>query len=183
MTPFGGFVRLSPLILGAAALELPSCDVVTFKYLGESGRTCLHLDAERPSFAEDGAGNRTCADTPSWTDGTNGCARYASNPHWCDEYRALGAWRHCCACGGGATGRFAPGDLVEVRVDNPRAASAWTKAVVVQLRPERGVACLVALGERAPPKGGRAQLVAVTDADEPTALRARREPQRLAARA
>ena len=75
MTPFGGFVRLSPLILGAAALELPSCDVVTFKYLGESGRTCLHLDAERPSFAEDGAGNRTCADTPSWTDGTNGCAR------------------------------------------------------------------------------------------------------------
>ena len=59
-------------LLGAAALELPRCDVFTLKYLGESGRTCLHLDAERPVFAEDGAGNRTCADTPSWTDGTNG---------------------------------------------------------------------------------------------------------------
>jgi len=45
---------------------------------------------------------QSCADTPGWSDGNNGCDAYVKHPHWCDQFN-LGATGACCICGGGTS--------------------------------------------------------------------------------
>ena len=148
---------LSLLLACRSALraELPSCEdgFVSIAYFGDSLRSCLHIDdgplpPVRPSNAscEDSPWHGT-VDTP-WHDGVNGCAAFARERGWCEQYGSQrppnGAGRaliHCCTCGGGSRLQFGVGDEAEV----PQGPGAWLKVTVAALRPRPGVAYLVSV--------------------------------------
>ena len=92
-------MRCASLVSGLLAARA-AAQLATFKQCHvrvealERGGGCLAVDAAAVNATlAPPEGTTACDDSATWTDGTNGCARYASNPHWCDEYRALGAWR------------------------------------------------------------------------------------------
>jgi hypothetical protein len=57
---------LGLLLRPATGLDVPSCDYVTIAYVGESGRTCLHLDPTPPLLRP--SNGTACLDTAGWCD-------------------------------------------------------------------------------------------------------------------
>ncbi|KAJ8613567.1 hypothetical protein CTAYLR_002222 [Chrysophaeum taylorii] len=133
----------SHLLDVVAARELRGselCPSFVLGYLGSNERKCLHVRREVV---------RRCEDTKGWSDGTNGCDKYAQHEElgeeWCAKYGHIdggfgSARDECCACGGGSGTNepFAEGAAVEVR--HPYLRQRWVAGVVSKVRPRAGVA-------------------------------------------
>lgn len=108
--------------------KVSTCHTYQIATLNASPRRCIHIESPPLLKEEEETQTEACMDYLNWFDGTNGCAAYASNSHFCAEY---GSWSYqttpynanqaCCTCGGGnkIKPRLRVGDMIVLR-GNPQ---------------------------------------------------------------
>ena len=96
-----------------------------------------------PTWPDEGCG---CMDLPgaasgwAWSDGTNGCSAYTSNPEWCDLFGDLNgegaASDNCCACGGGfiPTASLGNGEFITSNGPNALVSEDCATMMIVQVK-------------------------------------------------